>query len=252
MKVFGKTYASAYDTLYKSKDYQAECDFVQDVLNSAGKNVKSVLDLGCGTGGHALILAERGYKVTGVDRSEDMLAKARKKTKKSLGVRFLQGDITSVNLNRKYDAVISMFAVMGYMTGNDDLAAACRTARKHLNKGGIFIFDCWNGAAVLSERPEMRIREIPVSGNETIIRFTEPVIDTFRHVVETKFKLWRVSGKSLKESTSESHFMRFLFPQEISYFLKVAGFSKVEICPFLKYGDRISENDWNISIIATA
>jgi len=63
-----KDYASAYDFLYQDKDYEKECDFIESIFVRYSGNVKRVLDLGCGTGGHALILVRRGYHIVGVDR----------------------------------------------------------------------------------------------------------------------------------------------------------------------------------------
>src|SRR5260370_19420094 len=76
--VFGADYANAYDVLYQDKDYASECDLIERVFAeyAAGRRVKGVLDLGCGTGGHAVPLAERGYEVVGVDRSAEMLRHA--------------------------------------------------------------------------------------------------------------------------------------------------------------------------------
>jgi len=69
--VFDKLYAGTYDALYQDKDYEAECDFLQQVFaRYAQAPIRAILDLGCGTGGHALPLARRGYALTGVDRSE--------------------------------------------------------------------------------------------------------------------------------------------------------------------------------------
>jgi len=79
MNVFQKDYAYAYDHLYHDKDYEKECDFIETIFQKFTSEVKTVLDLGCGTGGHALILSSRGYKVTGIDRSEDMLKIAKKR-----------------------------------------------------------------------------------------------------------------------------------------------------------------------------
>ena len=77
---FGPAYARAYDALYEGKDYESECDLLLDVLREAdGRDVHRILDLGCGTGSHALVLAERGLDVVGVDRSADMTEIARRK-----------------------------------------------------------------------------------------------------------------------------------------------------------------------------
>lgn len=271
MSVFKKEYAKAYDLLYYSKDYEKECDFIEAVIRRSGCNVETILDLGCGTGGHALIFVRRGYKVVGIDRSQAMIDIARRKAEnENLSIEYIQGDITGIDLNRKFDAVISMFAVMGYQTTNFALSAACHVAGSHLKPNGIFLFDSWYGPAVLIDKPGMRIKEIvlnnksPIPNIENedkggyegftstgrIIRFTEPVIDTLSHIVETRFKVWLVEGDRLVSETNESHFMRYFFPQEIKYFLEVAGFKNIELCPFLELERTLTEHDWNMGVIA--
>jgi 2-polyprenyl-3-methyl-5-hydroxy-6-metoxy-1,4-benzoquinol methylase len=121
-------YASYYDIFYAQKDYNLECEFVINIMNSLSfQEVRSILDLGCGTGGHVLPLAERGYHMTGVDISEGMIEQARRKsTESNIEAEFRLGDIRSLDLGKTFDAVISMFAVMGYQTGNDDFYAQCK------------------------------------------------------------------------------------------------------------------------------
>ena len=71
-------YSAVYDALYRDKDYQAETDFLGEVFNKYAKShPQTILDLGCGSGAHAFGLTRRGYRVTGVDRSERMLELAR-------------------------------------------------------------------------------------------------------------------------------------------------------------------------------
>ena len=57
-EMFGAVYADAYDLLYQDKDYDAECDLIESLFKNYGESgIKSVLDLGCGTGNHAVPLA---------------------------------------------------------------------------------------------------------------------------------------------------------------------------------------------------
>ena len=78
--VFGPEYAGTYDALYKDKDYLEECGLIDRLLKTYGdRPVRNILDLGCGTGNHALPLAQQGYEIVGVDRSNTMLDRARKK-----------------------------------------------------------------------------------------------------------------------------------------------------------------------------
>src|SRR5687767_15552243 len=77
---FGDAYASVYDSVYAAKDYASECDVIEGRLMPAlHAGPWSILDLGCGTGGHAIPLAQRGHTITGVDRATVMLERANRK-----------------------------------------------------------------------------------------------------------------------------------------------------------------------------
>jgi SAM-dependent methyltransferase len=257
MTVFG-SYAQFYDVLYGDKDYHAECDFLEQVFSRyARAPIRTILDLGCGTGGHALPLAQRGYVVTGVDRSETMLSEARRKAQalpSDFGFRtpdFLVGDIRILDLGRAFDAVIAMFAVISYQTTNEDLAAAFRTVRRHLAPGGVFVFDAWFGPAVLIGRPVDRYKIVEVNG-ERILRFAHPVLDILAQTVEVNYKILRVKDGQVLAEADEVHPMRFLFAQEIKHYLEIAGLEVLLFCPFGELGRPITEQDWNIVAVARA
>jgi SAM-dependent methyltransferase len=155
-------YANFYDSLYEDKDYLAECNFIEGILKEfSNRPMNKFLDLGCGTGGHSIPLAERGYRLTGVDISEEMLKEAEQKSNRlGVDVEFLSGDIRSLDLEISFDAVFAMFAVISYQPTNDDLIAAFRTARRHLEQDGLFIFDTWYGPSVLTIRPAEREKTV--------------------------------------------------------------------------------------------
>ena len=160
---FGPVYAEHYDLFYRHKDYQAECDFLEEIFRrfaGAAAQVRSVLDLGCGTGGHALTLAQHGYQVAGVDRSAAMIAEARRKAEKGeMSLDFVVGDLRELDLGTTFDATIMMFAVLGYQVADEDLAAALAGVRRHLAPAGLFVADFWYGPAVLAQRPSDRLYE---------------------------------------------------------------------------------------------
>src|SRR5207253_8134038 len=118
--------------------------------------------IGCGTGNHSWPLARRGYRMTGADRSTAMLDRAKEKAStENLGdltPAFEHGDIRELDLHRTFDAVLMMFAVLGYQLTNDDVSAALGTVRRHLEPGGLFVCDVWYGPAVLSIRPGERVK----------------------------------------------------------------------------------------------
>jgi len=255
MPVFG-AYAQYYDILYQDKNYQGECDFLEQIFASyAVIPIHKILDLGCGTGGHALVLRHRGYDVTGVDRSEEMLATARLKASQDSGLstppKFQQADIRELALGTTFDAVLAMFAVMSYLTSNANLLAGLAAARQHLVPGGLFVFDAWFGPAVLAERPSDRYRIIK-SGGARIVRFAHPETDVVRHTVNVHYRVLYLKGNQIVDEVDESHTLRFLFAQEIVHYLQEAGFEVKELCPFMRLHDDLSERDWNFTVIAEA
>jgi len=251
MTSFGRDYANFYDYLYQDKDYEKECEFLETIFSKLSFKVNSILDLGCGTGGHSKILSERGYQVVGIDRSKNMIDIANKKIKgKNLPVKFIKRDINNINLNEKFDVIISMFSVVGYQTTNNTLAKFLKTAKKYLNSRGALIFDCWYGPAVLFQKPNVRVKEVRLNSKKRIIRFTEPVLNVFEHTIEIRFKLWNLCNDKLVSETNESHLMRFFFPQEIRYYLELAGFKEIKFLPFLEPERELTELDWNIFVVA--
>ena len=254
-KVFGSIYADAYDVLYHDKDYVAECDLIERLFQTyADGSTNNVLDLGCGTGSHALLLAQRGYQVVGVDCSADMLAHARIKGDARLNsdsVCFHQGDIRSINLHRHFDAALMMFAVLGYQLETADVLAALRTARQHLRPDGLLLFDVWYGPAVLHLRPSQRIKIIPISGGQ-ILRVTSGDLDTRRHVCTVQYRVWRLEEDRLIASTEESHVVRYFFPMELEFLLESSGFVTVQSGMFPKFDQTPDETSWNVLWIARA
>ncbi len=253
MPVF-KKYAEYYDAIYLEKDYTAECDFLEMILKKYTTHPLTILDLGCGTGGHAFQLAQRGYSLTCVDQSAEILAIAQeKKSKLASGEKttFLQGDIRNVELKAQFDVVVSMFAVMSYMASNDDLQKALKTARRHLQPGGLFIFDAWHGPGVLTDPPADRYK-FAQKENMRVIRFAHPVVDIIRHTVDVNYKLLTLDGEKLVSEVDETHTMRFFFPQEIIFHLQIAGFEVLCLCPFMEMDRSLNERDWNFSVVAKA
>ena len=135
-KVFD-AYAAYYDLLYRDKDYAGEAEYVASHIRRNAPGAKRILELGCGTGGHAIHLAQMGYVVHGVDLSEAMLSRALARKdglppEVAARLSFSKGDVRTVRTGETYDAVISLFHVMSYQVTNADLAAAFETASSHL------------------------------------------------------------------------------------------------------------------------
>ncbi len=242
-----KDYANYYDLIYSDKDYEKEVDFIEEIFKDTHKP-KRILEVGCGTGSYTKILLERGYEITAVDISEEMLKIARKKC----ACEFIKGDIKSVSINDKFDACIAMFAVIGYITRNSEIIEALNNIRRHLKPNGIFIFDAWNGLAVMRNLPERRIKELE-NDMMKVVRVAVPNLDSFNHVCKVNYKLLIINkeNNTLNE-IDEKHTVRFYFPQEIIHYLEDTGFEVVKISPFLDLNGKVDETVWNMAIIAQA
>ncbi|VVB67724.1 Ubiquinone/menaquinone biosynthesis C-methyltransferase UbiE [uncultured archaeon] len=242
-----KDYADYYDLIYRDKDYEKEVDFIEEIFEDTHKP-KRILEVGCGTGSYTKILLERGYEITAVDISEEMLKIARDKC----ACEFIKGDIKSVSINDKFDACIAMFAVISYITRNTDIIEALNNIRRHLKTNGIFIFDAWNGLAVMRNFPEQRIKELE-NDKMKVIRVAVPNLDSFDHLCEVNYKLLIINKENgTLNEIDEKHTVRFYFPQEIIHYLEDTGFEVLKISPFLDLKGKVDETVWNMTIIARA
>ncbi len=222
-KVFD-AYASYYDLLYRDKDYAAEAEYVASHIRRNAPAAKRVLELGCGTGGHATHLAQMGYFVHGVDLSEGMLSRALLRKDALLPevaarLSFSKGDVRTVRTTEMYDAVISLFHVVSYQVSNADLDATFETAWSHLGSGGLFLFDFWYGPAVLTEKPEVRVKRLENKHVE-VTRIAEPLLNVGESTVQVDYTLFVKDRKTGKiEQTAESHHLRYLFLTELQNYL---------------------------------
>lgn len=250
-KIYQK-YADYYDTLYQYKNYPKECDFLEKIFQKyIGKKSLAILDLGCGTGGHALILSQRGNRVTAVDFSDKMIGIAQQKAEeKKLKIDFKRGDIRNFYLKKKFDVVLLMFNVIGYQTCNQDLFSVFRTANRHLKKRGLLILDCWFGPAVLRQMPGPRQKVIKKSKEEKLEKSSTSFLNILNQTVDIKYQVLHIMKDRVLDRVKETHKIRFLFPQEIKRYLKETSFRELEICPFLKLGKIPTFQDWNITVIA--
>ena len=143
-----ETLAAMYDALMDDVDYEAWADYIDRMLQKHGGPGKRLLDLGCGTGCISIPLAQRGYQVTGVDISEEMLAAAREKSRAlQLDIDWRKQDLTSLQLfdeagnEMVFDAAIATFDVFNHLTDPEDLQMLFHTLNPLLADEGVLLFD---------------------------------------------------------------------------------------------------------------
>ena len=134
--------AASYDGLMADGAYRRRAAFLERRLKKSAVPVRTVLDLACGTGTIACLLARRGYEVLAADGSEEMLAQAAAKAGElERPPLFLQQDMTRLRLAEPVDAVVSTLDSLNYLTRERDLLETFRRVRRWLRPGGMFLFD---------------------------------------------------------------------------------------------------------------
>lgn len=134
-------FAEVYDEFMSNIPYNEWADLIAARLSGENKPDR-ILELGCGTGTFTFLMEERGYQITGIDCSKDMVNIARAKGKKNrYKSRFLLQDMRMLDLDEKFDCVISICDSMNYMQDIFDLNAVFESVAKVLENGGLFLFD---------------------------------------------------------------------------------------------------------------
>jgi SAM-dependent methyltransferase len=237
-------YSKYYDLLYSDKDYISETNYIVNLMARFELKGDDILEFGSGTGIHACLLAGKGYKVTGIERSEQMVNMARLVP----GFTCQQGDICTVKLGRTFDAVLSLFHVVSYQTTNSAVQDVFARAADHLKPGGLFLFDVWYSPAVYAKRPEVRIKRI---SNETveITRIAEPVMKSEQNRVDVNYTIFvRNIEKDEFEILKETHPIRHFSIFELDLFAQLYGFERLGAEEFLT-GNSPSEDTWGVCFI---
>lgn len=131
-----KEFAKYYDKFYHNKDYKNEVDFLMNFI----KEKDEIIDIGCGTGIHASLIANKGFEVEGLDISNEMLDIAKTRLNSKL---YLQ-NILDINIDKKYDVIISMFAVLNHLKDVKDLEKCLFNLKNILKDDGKIIIDLHN------------------------------------------------------------------------------------------------------------
>jgi SAM-dependent methyltransferase len=250
--MFGSDYASTYDEVYAAKDYEGECAMIEHALAvELGPGPYKLLDLGCGTGGHSVPLARRGHSVRGVDISPAMLAVARAKPGGG-SVEFVYGDIRYYRMNERYDAVLILFAVLGYMTAEDDVLAAVRTARAALRPGGIVIFDGWWEEAVRAQGLSERERVI-ATAEGPVRRHAAGHLDEARGLCVVDIELTRDGANENRALlTREQHAVRFFNRRGLERVLTASGFALTRLGALPDIERAPDQTTWSFVCVARA
>ena len=187
-----------YDLIYgRRMDYESQCNHLRSLFEETGvPEGGRILDLGCGTGGHAITLAGMGYRVTGIDDSKPMVEIATEKAG-GLPAEFLHQDMTDLDLLGGFDAAICMFGGFGHITEIADVRRALRGISSLLLPGAPFIFEYWNVGGM---KPEHTGSEEVERDGLKVIRLARSVFDPTANIVDIRFEFTvRRDGKAVEQ-----------------------------------------------------
>ncbi len=199
--------ADYYDLLHQDVDYAAECRLLERVFAAFLKRPPaSILDLGCGTGSHALLLADRRHRVTGIDASQGMLRVARAKARGRRNPVFRRADMRSFDLGRTFEAAICMDGAFTHLLTDRDLVTHLRSVRRHLAPDGVYGFEFAQALREETVGPGW----IHHVGPTEIVWLYDLAVDRRRHLVTGTNTFFAFEGRRLRRTFVNMYSTRLL------------------------------------------
>ena len=221
--------AGSYDRLTNDVDYRAVVDFYNQIIRREGLNPRTAVDLACGTGSVALILAEQGLSVTAVDMSEDMLTAAMEKT---MGMEnppmLILQKLQELRLPKGVDLAVCALDSLDYILNPEDCAEAIRRVYRVLNPGGIFVFDVNTPEKLRSMDGQVFLDE-----DDDVYCVWRGEFDEETNICSYGMDLFQRDGEIWHRSFEEHQ--EYAYSQEqLMSFLRQSGFTNIEV-----YADRV-------------
>ena len=223
--------ALSYDRLTSDVDYASVVNFYRQILVTEGLQPRTAVDLACGTGSVALLLAQQGLQVTAVDMSEDMLCVAAHKAQELENPpHFVCQQLQQLRLPRGVDLAVCALDSMDYITDPKDCEEAIRRIYKVLNPGGCFIFD-----VNTPEKLRAMDGQVFLDEDDDVYCVWRGEFDEASNICSYGMDLFQRRGETWERSFEEHREYAYSREQLVGY-LKSAGFTHIAV-----YADRLFE-----------
>jgi 2-polyprenyl-3-methyl-5-hydroxy-6-metoxy-1,4-benzoquinol methylase len=242
-----ENYAEKYDQESFTQGTIGECDFLEEEFND--DTSLKILDVGCGTGRHAIELTKRGYSITGIDLSENQLERARMKAKEAgLNIDFQKQDARNLAFNKEFDVAIMLceggFPLMETDEMNFEIL---KSVTQSLKENCKLIFTTLNGLFPLFNSVEEFLK---AEAEGDAAKYSENSFDLMTFRDHNITEIIDDSGNTMKLQSNE----RYYVPSEITWLLKSLGFQTIDIYG-AKIGaysrkDTLTTNDYEMLVIA--
>lgn len=242
-----ENYARKYDKEPFVQGTAGECDFIEEEI-ARDKSLK-IIDIGCGTGRHAIELTKRGYNVTGVDLSENQIKRAMEKAQEAgVTIDFQTQDARNLPFNGEFDLAIMLceggFSLMETDEMNFEIL---KNATKALKSKGKFIFTTLNGLFPLFHSVSEFYKSAEKEGQSQCKECSFDLM-TFRDHNTAVFE--DDSGNKRELKCNE----RYYVPSEITWLLKTLGFKKIDIfgakLGAFSRNDKLTTEDFEMLVVA--
>jgi 2-polyprenyl-3-methyl-5-hydroxy-6-metoxy-1,4-benzoquinol methylase len=242
-----ENYAEKYDKEVFVQGTLGECDFIEQEI-AHDKSLK-IIDIGCGTGRHAIELARRGYQITGIDLSESQLKRAREKAKEQgVEIDFQKHDARNLPFQDEFDLAIMLceggFSLMETDEMNFEIL---KNATKALKSKGKLIFTTLNGLFPLFHSVNEFYKSAQKEGQSQCKECSFDLM-TFRDYNTAVFE--DDSGNKRELKCNE----RYYVPSEITWLLKTLEFKKIDIfgakLGAFSRNDKLTREDFEMLVIA--
>lgn len=232
MSAYG-AFAEIYDLLMDDFDYPRWAEYYVQLLERMGVHPKTLADAACGTGSLTIPFAKRGFRVTGVDLSGEMLEIAADKARKS-GVQamFVRQDMTHLKLMRPVDALICGCDGVNYLLTDERVKQFFASAHAAIQPGGALAFDISSA---------YKLEHVLGSGffgeeRDEVAYLWSNRFDESARTVQMDLTFFRREPSGLYRRFEERHVQRAHEPERLRALLEECGFENVQI-----YGDRTFE-----------
>ena len=223
--------AVSYDRLTNDVNYRQTVDFYKEILDREGCRPRTAVDLACGTGSVALLLAQEGLKVIGVDLSPEMLCVASQKAQAlDEPPLFVCQDLSRLRLPRGVDLAVCALDSLDYILDPSACAEATRRVYRVLNPGGIFIFD-----VNTPEKLRAMDGQVFLDEDDDVYCVWRGSFDAETNICSYGMDLFQRNG-DVWERSFEEHCEYAYSEGQLRGFLKAAGFHNIRV-----YADRLFE-----------
>ncbi len=216
--------ALSYDRLTADVDYEKIVAFYHTILSREGLHPRTAVDLACGTGSVALLLAREGLQVVGVDLSEEMLTVAAQKAQEAeVFIQYTCQSLQELRLPRGVDMAVCALDGLDYILDPKDCAAAIHRVYKALNPGGIFIFD-----VNTPEKLRAMDGQVFLDEDDDVYCVWRGEFDEKTNICSYGMDLFQRRG-NVWERSFEEHKEYAYSQEQLTGYLKAAGFTDIHI-----------------------